>query len=400
MTLTVIKVPLPYKKKLHPQEFPRMPVMYLELLENKHKVKADLVNSEYKAPDLTEEDIEQERLNELDNESEDEFISDNSDEDEDRVTKRLKKIADDSEDEDEEYRDQNDGEFQEFDGQYSDDEHIDMHGEKERKHDNRKHNKDKDKDIRKHKDKTKNNNKDSGHDKDKWSGRSDISTESNGGKRSKRSDIMDKRNKRKKLIAPSLGELVKEGVVHVDKEIVNLNNISENLTEEDKLRELLFKFKILKKQYKEAEIPDFTIHSRYDKVKKSYDETLRSVTLDANVIDYRKYLLTAFFLIGEGLKFAGMDPQGAYLKQQTMSMNSYDRLLIELGEKHASMFNRSWSVEVRLACLILFNTILFVGANVFMNSTGIDITRIIHGTVNNDKPKRKMNGPSTNLDDI
>ena len=51
--IKIIKVPNPDKFLDKPQVFPRMPRLYLELLENKAKIKQDLINKEYNPQNST-----------------------------------------------------------------------------------------------------------------------------------------------------------------------------------------------------------------------------------------------------------------------------------------------------------------------------------------------------------
>ena len=47
-TIKVVKTSLDSREVIdHPQSFPRMPMLYLELFENKTKIKPDMINREY-----------------------------------------------------------------------------------------------------------------------------------------------------------------------------------------------------------------------------------------------------------------------------------------------------------------------------------------------------------------
>ena len=171
---------------------------------------------------------------------------------------------------------------------------------------------------------------------------------------------------------------------------------------DDAKRELLFKFEMLKKSYKNVTIEDFSIHSDYDTMKRTYDMTVRTLSLDRSVDDYKRYLTYAFwgiqFVLG---KFFKLDMEG-YAQQQIISMNSYETLLIELGEKSYVPTGSEWSVEVRLLFLITINTAMFVVMKTMANNIGSSVSSMMNSVIGEAKgqKKKKMKGPSVNLDDI
>ena len=102
------------------------------------------------------------------------------------------------------------------------------------------------------------------------------------------------------------------------------------------------------------------------------------------------------YLLGRFLKF---DMKG-FTQQQMVNMSSYDKLLVELGEKSYVPQSKQWSVEIRLMCLILFNAGIFIASKMFMKGTGNNILNMMNTlSKNTTQPtKKKMQPP--NMEDI
>ena len=215
-------------------------------------------------------------------------------------------------------------------------------------------------------------------------------------------------DKFKNNFPPTLSELQAKGEFVQKKELRDINNIGkEEYNNEDKKREIMFKFELLKKSYPlaAATIPVFTIHSDLSEMEKTYDLTVKRLSLDSSVESYKSYLLGGFmlveFILGSVLKF---DMQG-FTQQQIININTYERLLIEIGEKSYVPSGSKWPVEIRLLFIIIMNAGIFIIGKVIMKKTGSNIMNMMNNMTNpqssvHSKTKRKMKGPSIDLEDI
>jgi hypothetical protein len=204
-------------------------------------------------------------------------------------------------------------------------------------------------------------------------------------------------------LPPKLSDLERQGEIKNQQAIPNLDRIYATEDDEDELkRELLFKFELLKKAYK-TDVPDFNVHSDLKQMSRSYESTLRRVSLDSCVENYKQLLIGSFmvleFVLGYLFKF---DMQG-FTQQQILNMNQYERLLIELGEQSYVPGGSQWPVEVRLFLMVLGNAAIFIIAKMIMKKTGSNIMSAMN-SFSRPQPsplhKRKMRGPSIQPDDI
>ena len=203
--------------------------------------------------------------------------------------------------------------------------------------------------------------------------------------------------------APTLQELEEKGKVKLEKPIPEASSFNDQ-DEEDKKREMLFKFELLKKSYKNINIPEFNIHSDFNSIKRSYEDTVKRVTIDSNVESYKTYLIGGFMAIEYGLGFFLKFDMKGFTQQQMVNINSYDILLIELGEKSYIPKAKQWPVEIRLIFLILFNAAIFVVSKMILKGTGSNLLNMMNNMTNSvvksPLKKRKMKGPDVDVDDL
>ena len=444
--IRVIKLPAEKTYRDYPQSFPKMPRLYLEIIENKSKIKQDLINKEHipKSPSVVSDRVEQEsdredfenirrnrtkkdkfkkiddRESKLDDDRDYEEDSDDSGryrdryEDKDRRRDRDDDNRRDRDDDNRRDRDNDNRRDRDNDNRRDrDDDNRDDDNRRDRD-DNRR---DRDDDRRDSDDDIKSNFSEKSevlsvrlrellddvsdiNSEDSFSSRRENFSKSNDKYTKKRTD--DRYNKK----PPTLSELQKRGSYSQSKELRDINNTtSSEINEEDKKREILFKFDLLKKSYPTAIIPEYTVHTDLNMMTKSYEDCVRRLSLDSSVETYKTYLVYGFmgceFVFGNFLKF---DMEG-FTQQQILNMNSYEKLLIELGEKSYVPTGSKWPVEVRLFFIVIMNAAFFIVGKMIMKKTGSNIMNMINNMNNRVQStagvkKQKMKGPNIDMSDM
>lgn len=446
--IEVIKVPLSEDKKYEnhkEQVFPRIPRLYLELLENKAKIKQDLINREYSpkkyiSPQIanTKDDID------IDIEVQDDNENENKKKKNKNFESKLDKFLNNKNDDldlhdgkNEKDKDKHE-EYKENKKVDDNEEHLDFRNiiknRRKNKEDIQIIEKDTDSDNESSKsftdmkdddDHDKKNSKNKKYDDDSSVDNledrlnellDDNSDESVVSEKYTPKDKYSKQrsydnhstisisNKNNRQVPPSLSELEAQGGYVRKQHLRDVNNISRSEQEEEDLkREMLFKFDLLKKSYPSGVIPEYTIHTDYNSMKKSYDDTVRRLSLDSTVDNYKQYLIGGFmaceFLLGN---FFNLEMQG-FTQQQILSMNQYEKLLIELGEKSYVPTGSKWPVELRLLFMVIINAGVFIVSKMILKKTGANLMGMMN-SLNVPKSvqqvKRKMRGPNIDLNNL
>lgn len=249
-----------------------------------------------------------------------------------------------------------------------------------------------------------------GRDRERRDDRDDRRDDRHDRRDERRDDRRDDRRDEKKdvYIAPKLSDIA--GGSYVPNKVIGTLDQS-SINEDELKRELIFKFELLKRKYKEAQIPDFTLHSDYKNMQHVYQSTVRQLSIENNIETYKGYLILGFYIVefvmGNYLKFDMKD----FTKQQIVGMNKYEHLLIELGEKNYVPDGSKWPVEIRLLFTILIQTAMFIITKMVMSRLTDGLGGLFGGlqapsappsqsSSSSQPPKRTMKGPNISLDDI
>ena len=206
-------------------------------------------------------------------------------------------------------------------------------------------------------------------------------------------------------VAPSLAE-ISSGKVQRDangvRDMAYVTKDEEN--DLSRKRDILFKFKILKRTYKEANVPEYTEFTDLKTLEREYDSVVRQLSLDATVENYKKYLTIGFFILEFVLStFFKIEDIKGFTQQQLLGLNQYERILWEIGEKSYFANQKQWSPEIRLIGMIILNGAVFIGTKMLFRATGANLMGMLNNATQsmqqpqniNNKPK--MKGPDLDL---
>ena len=209
------------------------------------------------------------------------------------------------------------------------------------------------------------------------------------------------------FIPPTLSQ-INNGVVRDNKGVRDITKGVTKQEEDDDAEKRLYldKFAILKRKYKEFKVPEFSQYSDLNTIKKTYESAIKQLHLDSTVETYKKYLIGGFSLTQWALKkFLKIDSDG-FATQQILSMNQYESILVEIGEKSYFKGPSSLPPEIKLLMLIGFNAVLFIISKMIFKASGDNILSAInsenekksHQPQQQQQQKPHMKGPS--MDDL
>ena len=202
----------------------------------------------------------------------------------------------------------------------------------------------------------------------------------------------------------------------------NVANMSYTGTEKDlqRKRDLLYKFKILKRQYTNGFVPEVNEYMDLHDLEREYDSVTRQLRLDDQVENYKKYLTMGFWglemVLKTFLKFQDID---GFASQQIAGLNQYEKILLEIGEKHSVSMSSQWPPELRLAGMVFMNAAVFLGTRMLFKGGSSGIMSSLFGgsskpssnspppmnfggsaSSGSSAPKKKMRGPDLDIEDL
>lgn len=116
-------------------------------------------------------------------------------------------------------------------------------------------------------------------------------------------------------------------------------------------------------------IPDFDDRLPLAEIWIGYERYVRQVYAEQSAHSYRNYLVIGLCVMELGLIKLGLPADGLVLSH-IESISTYDRLLIELGERNWSSHGGQWPLELRIGMVVLINSGVFIVMKYLTNWMG------------------------------
>jgi hypothetical protein len=224
-------------------------------------------------------------------------------------------------------------------------------------------------------------------------------------------------------LPPSISEINSGKVINTGYRDLT-NTVVNNDDDITRKRKILSDFKRIKKMDPVATIPEFTELTDLNTLEREYANVVRNLHIDSNVENYKKWLTMGFigleWVLSNWMKFEEIK---GFSAAQMTSMNQYERILIEIGEKSYVPEEKRLAPEIRLIGIIMMNAATFIGMKMLFKSTGMNmssessnssssvgdsglgglfanLSSMGGGGNTSNKPKRKMPGPDIDLNDL
>jgi chemotaxis protein histidine kinase CheA len=163
--------------------------------------------------------------------------------------------------------------------------------------------------------------------------------------------------------------------------------------------EFRIKFGILRRNFKEYDIPPLDENEPLEHIHARYDRYIRHIHISGAADSYRNYLLIYFIILEViATQLLGL-PANGYTMAQLNNMTNYERMMLELGEKWYQPEGEEWPVEYRLVFASLFNLLLFIIMRWLGKFVGDGVAQMIINTVignvgtSNSNPEETFQNP-------
>ena len=167
---------------------------------------------------------------------------------------------------------------------------------------------------------------------------------------------------------PSLQDLERKGHFRRSK-FIPREEIDED--EDDLKREMLFKLDSLRRSYPHLNIPEMSMYSDSKSIRRTLDSYVKQIYAEGKAEDYQKYLIVGCMVLEWLLSTFLKLPMEGFTQQQIMNIKSYEKLLIELGEKQYVPQDSQWPVEIRLMIMILINGVIFLISKLLFDPSNV-----------------------------